>query len=88
MKASTVPLSLPGMPQGLNAVMNLGNLLTQTAHKYPELPGFIQGDQVCSWSQINARVDALATHLASLGIRPGDRLLVQLTNGLPLFESA
>ena len=80
--------NLSGMPQGLNAVMNLGNLLTQTARKYPDLPGFIQGDQVYTWSQINARVDAIATHLASLGIRSGDRLLVQLTNGLPLFESA
>lgn len=76
------------MPQGLQQVMNLGNLLTQTARKYPDLPGFIQGDLTCSWAGINARVDALAHHLKSLGICPGDRVLVQLTNGLPLFESA
>ncbi len=77
-----------GMPQGLAQVMNLGNLLTQTARKYPHRPGLIQGDDQWSWSQINARVDALAHHVKSLGIRPGDRILVQLTNGLPLFELA
>lgn len=79
---------LAGMPQGLAQVMNLGNLLTQTARKYPQRPGFIQGEQALSWSRINARVDALAHRFAALGVRPGDRLLVQLVNGLPLFESA
>ena len=88
--AASLPeiLQLPQMPQGLQQVMNLGQLLTQTARKYPALPGFIQGDLCCSWACINARVDALAHYLKSLGIRPGDRVLVQLTNGLPLFESA
>ena len=88
--ATSLPeiLQLPQMPQGLQQVMNLGQLLTQTARKYPALPGFIQGDLCCSWACINARVDALAHYLKSLGIRPGDRVLVQLTNGLPLFESA
>ena len=81
-------LHMSQMPQGLQQVMNLGHLLTQTARKYPALPGFIQGDLTCNWSCMNARVDALAHHLKSLGIGPGDRILVQLTNGLPLFESA
>lgn len=80
--------ALSGMPPGLPQVMNLGNLLTQTARKYPDRPGFIQGDTTCAWSQINARVDALAHHLKAQGVAPGDRILVQLANGLPLFESA
>ena len=83
--------NLIGMPQGLPQVMNLGNLLTQTARKYPDLPGLIhgdkKGDKKYSWQQINTRVDALAQHLKTLGIQPGDRVLVQMTNGLPLFES-
>lgn len=88
--SSTAPVgsALSGMPQGLPQVMNLGNILTQTARKYPDHPGFIQGETTCTWSQINARVDALAHHLKAQGIRPGDRILVQLSNGLPLFESA
>jgi fatty-acyl-CoA synthase len=81
------PSNLTGMPKGLERVINLGNLLTQTARKYPDAPGFIQGDATYTWAQINARVDALATHLQSQGVQPGDRILVQLPNGLPLFES-
>ncbi|MBA3771546.1 MAG: AMP-binding protein [Ramlibacter sp.] len=76
------------MPQGLNRVMNLGNLLAQTAAKYPSLPGLIQAERCYSWSSINARVDALANHLRARGVGPGDRILAQLPNGLPLFESA
>ncbi len=79
---------LAGMPQGLAQVMNLGHLLTQTARKYPARPGLIQGDKTHTWQQINARVDALAQHLKTQGIKPGDRVLVQMTNGLPLFESS
>jgi acyl-CoA synthetase (AMP-forming)/AMP-acid ligase II len=86
--AASASPALCGMPQGLPQVMNLGHLLTQTADKYPDRPGFIQGETSRTWSQINARVDALAHHLQAQGIGPGDRILVQLTNGLPLFESA
>ena len=78
---------MAGMPQGLAQVMNLGNLLTQTASKYPSHPGLIQCDKTHTWRQINARVDALAQHLKTQGIKPGDRVLVQMTNGLPLLES-
>jgi fatty-acyl-CoA synthase len=88
MRTTMPPDNLAGMPQGLAQVMNLGNLLTQTARKYPASPGLIQGEKTHTWQQINARVDALAQHLQSLGVQPGDRVLVQLTNGLPLFESS
>ena len=83
----TAMASMAGMPHGLAQVMNLGNLLTQTACKYPTRPGLIQGDKTHSWQQMNARVDALAQQLKTQGIKPGDRVLVQMTNGLPLFES-
>lgn len=79
---------MPEMPSGLSSVMNLGNLLTQAAAKYPDLPGLIVGDKTHTWAQINARVDAMASYLRTQGVRSGDRILVQLTNGLPLFESA
>jgi fatty-acyl-CoA synthase len=69
-------LTLAGMPQGLNRVMNLGNLLTQTARKYPSRPGLIRGDASHTWAQINARVDALARHFQTLGVQPGERILV------------
>jgi len=72
----------------LAQVMNLGNLLTQTARKYPNALGFIQGQRQCTWAALNSRVDALARHFEGLNLKPGDRVLVQLQNGLPLFESA
>jgi fatty-acyl-CoA synthase len=76
------------MPKGLAQVMNLGNLLTQTAQKFPLHMGFIHADNQHTWAELNKRVDALAHRLRAMGIRAGDRILVQLTNGLPLFESA
>ena len=85
---SCLSANLSQMPTTLPTVMNLGTLLTQTARKYPELPGFIHGASQLSWAEINARVDALAHHLAGLGVRPGDRLLVQLNNSIALFELA
>ena len=76
------------MPSGLSRVMNLGNLLDQTARKYPEQIALVHGDQQWTWQQVNQRVNAAVTALRAMGVRPGERLLVQLKNGLPLFESA
>ena len=76
------------MPSGLSRVMNLGNLLDQTARKYPEHIALVQGDQQWTWRQVNQRVNAAVTALRAMGVQSGERLLVQLKNGLPLFESA
>jgi len=68
-------------------VMNLGQLLTQTARLHPDLPGVIQGERRWSWREIDARVDAMVVALRALGVRAGDRILVQSRNNLQLFES-
>ncbi len=68
-------------------VMNLGQLLTQTARLFPELPGVIQGDRQWTWREIDARVDAMVVALHGLGVRSGDKILVQSRNNLQLFES-
>ncbi len=78
----------PDMPTGLRQVMNLGDLLTFTARKFPHRTGLLVGERAYTWEAIDRRVNGLARHLASQGVQPGDRILVQLTNGLPLFESA
>jgi fatty-acyl-CoA synthase len=82
------PKALLEMPQGLHAVMNLGQLLGQAACKYPERIALVHGAQQWTWQQINQRVNAVACALKAQGALPGQRLLVQLKNGLPLFESA
>jgi fatty-acyl-CoA synthase len=68
-------------------VMNLSALLAQTAALHPDRPGLIQGERQWTWREINARVDALVQALRELGMQPGDKLLVQSRNGLPMFES-
>ncbi len=68
-------------------VMNLGRLLKQTALLFPDLPGVIQGERSWSWREIDERVDAMVAALRALGIRQGDRILVQSRNSLQLFES-
>jgi len=68
-------------------VMNLGSLLRQTAQLFPELNGVIQGDQRWTWHEIDQRVDAMVSALRELGLRKGDKILVQSRNNLQLFES-
>ena len=67
-------------------VMNLGRLLTHTAALYPDHTALIQGEQRWTWSQINARVNAMANALRKIGVRKGDRILLQSRNNLQTFE--
>ncbi len=68
-------------------VCNLSQLLRQTAALHRDRPGLIQGEQRWTWGEIDARVDAMVAALRSLGVRKGDRLLVQSRNTLAMFES-
>jgi fatty-acyl-CoA synthase len=68
-------------------VMNLGDLLTQSAQRFPQRPALIWGDKTWTWQQLNARVDGLAHGLAALGIGKGDRVLMQSRNCNQMFES-
>jgi acyl-CoA synthetase (AMP-forming)/AMP-acid ligase II len=68
-------------------VMNLGTLLTQTARLFPDRPALVRGEQVCTWAEMEQRVGAMAAALRALGVRKGDRILVQSRNNLQMFES-
>jgi fatty-acyl-CoA synthase len=68
-------------------VMNLGQLLQQTALLFPQHIGLIHADQQWTWYEMNARVNAMACALQTLGVRKGDRILVQSRNNLQMFES-
>ena len=68
-------------------VCNLAQLLRQTAALHPDRTGLIQGDRTWSWREIDTRVDAMVAALRSLGVRRGDRILVQSRNTLAMFES-
>ncbi|HSW18692.1 MAG TPA: acyl-CoA synthetase [Ramlibacter sp.] len=68
--------------------MNLGCLLTQTARLFPDRPALIQeGGKTWTWRELEQRVAAMTAALRALGLRKGDRILVQSRNNLQLFES-
>ena len=67
--------------------MNLGRLLTHTATLYPQHTALIQGEQSWTWSEINARVDAMVAALRELGLKKGDRILLQSRNNIQTFEN-
>ena len=66
---------------------NLARLLSDTARLWPDRTALIQGEQRWTWAQIDARVDALVAALRSLGLKKGDRILLQSRNNLAMFES-
>jgi len=68
-------------------VSNLASLLGQTARLFPAHTALIHGDQRWTWAQIDARVNALVAALSALGVRRGDRILLQSRNNVAMFES-
>ena len=68
-------------------VMNLGQLLTQTARLFPDRAALIRGEQTWTWAEVEQRVAAMSVALRRLGVRKGDRILVQSRNNVQLFES-
>ncbi|MEY4077465.1 MAG: hypothetical protein RIQ69_1835, partial [Pseudomonadota bacterium] len=68
-------------------VMNLRQLLTQSAQQFPQRIGLIQGDQEWTWQQLQLRVNAMALALQQLGVQKGDKILTQSRNNVQMFES-
>jgi fatty-acyl-CoA synthase len=69
-------------------VMNLAHFLTQAARRHPADVGFVWRDRTWTWSEMEARVEALAAALRDeFGIARGDRVLIQSANCNQMFES-
>jgi fatty-acyl-CoA synthase len=68
-------------------VMNLGSLLSQTARLFPHRVALIQGEHQVTWQDLDRRVNAMASALRALGVRKGDRILLQSRNNQQMFES-
>ena len=68
-------------------VMNLGRLLSQTAARWPDRAGLVQGDRIWSWAELDRRTDAVVAGLRRQGIGPGDRVMIHARNGNAMFES-
>ena len=68
-------------------VLNFGDMLTQTARRWPDRPALVWRERVWTWREFDARVDALAAALAASGIGKGDRILVISRNNNAMFET-
>ncbi len=67
--------------------MNIGQFLAQAAERHPDQPALVCGDRNASYAETNARANALAAGLQSLGVMPGDRVGVIMHNCPQLIES-
>ncbi len=69
-------------PQAPLLEASIGQVLTQTALKYPDKSALIVRHQNLrlTWSQVEAEVDRTARGLIGMGLRAGDRIGVWATN--------
>src|SRR5581483_6526413 len=58
----------------------IGDRLHAAADATPDAVALVDGDRRLTYRQLAERADAVAMRLAALGLRPDDRLVVQLPN--------
>lgn len=63
----------------------LGDLLWEAADARPDAVAVVDGDARLTYAELVGRADAAARRLRDLGLRPDDRLLVQMPNGWPFI---
>ncbi|MBM7806072.1 long-chain acyl-CoA synthetase [Geodermatophilus bullaregiensis] len=68
--------TVPGPATGLAA------LVRTAAGERPDAPAVVDGDGRLTWRELDALVDRTAAGLAARGLVPGDRVAVQLPNGV------
>jgi long-chain acyl-CoA synthetase len=63
-------------------------LVRAAARRRPDAPAVVAGEQRLTWAGLDAAVDRSAAGYAALGLAPGDRVAVQLPNGLDWLRAA
>lgn len=58
----------------------LDSILTDAAARWPDRPAIVDASQSYTFAELDASADRAAAGLADLGIRPGERVLLQLPN--------
>ncbi|AHH18581.1 putative fatty-acid--CoA ligase [Nocardia nova SH22a] len=66
--------------------MNVVELLVSSARRRPDHPAWTFGDRTASYRDLAARAQAVARGLSERGIRPGDRVVIDLPNSPTLIE--
>src|SRR4051812_23194182 len=67
---------------------SLAELVRSAARRRPEAPAVVAGDERLSWAELDAAVDRAAAGYAERGLAPGERVAVQLPNGLDWLRAA
>jgi long-chain acyl-CoA synthetase len=67
---------------------SLAALVRAAAAERPDAPAVVAGDQRLSWGELDAAVDRAAAGYAALGLARGDRVAVQMPNGVPWLRAA
>ncbi|TFV82949.1 AMP-binding protein [Blastococcus sp. CT_GayMR16] len=67
---------------------SLAALVRAAAAQRPDAPAVVAGQERLSWGELDAAVDRSAAGYAALGLAAGDRVAVQLPNGLPWLRAA
>jgi acyl-CoA synthetase (AMP-forming)/AMP-acid ligase II len=86
-RGSSTNSSLPDCRTGRPRIMNLGQLLVNTARRLPEQVAVSFGDRSLTYAELDRRTDALARGLNSLGAHRGDRVGVLMRNCPELLEA-
>lgn len=66
--------------------MSVGNILRRSASNFPEKHALVFGRKKMTYAELNRRVNCLASSLANMGLRKGDRVAVFLHNCPEFFE--
>jgi acyl-CoA synthetase (AMP-forming)/AMP-acid ligase II len=67
--------------------MNIGDLLTRSAHCYPDRLGIAYGARKETYAQFNARANRVANALSHLGLGLGDNVALLMNNCPEMLES-
>lgn len=67
--------------------MKLGTLLSANARRYPDKLAVACDGHGLTFAQLETRANQLANALLRDGVRPGDRVIVYLANGIELVEA-
>jgi long-chain acyl-CoA synthetase len=70
------------------AATSLAALVAKAARERPASPAVVAGEQRLTWAELDAAVDRAAAGFAALGLTRGDRVAVQLPNGVDWLRAA
>lgn len=56
--------------------MKVGDIIRQTAARYPDKVGLVFGEKRYTWQEVNSRVNGMANGLLGLGLQKGDRVAI------------